>query len=86
MNEQQRCIQNYIKKSKIERFLKIVNGFKPLTIFFFFSKRSILDAWKGSKYVSEENQNLWYIGWFISKKNSNIATILVRIFRNLAMF
>ena len=32
----------------MERFQKLVNGFKPLTIF---SKRSILDAWQGSEYA-----------------------------------
>ena len=34
--------------SKIERFAKIVNDWKPLTIF---AKHSILDAWQGSVYV-----------------------------------
>ena len=33
----------------LERFEKIVNGLKPLTIF---AKRSILDVWQGSGYAS----------------------------------
>ena len=37
------------KVSKMESFAKIVNGFKPLTIF---AKLSILDVWLGSEYTS----------------------------------
>ena len=37
------------QKSKMELFVKIVNGLKPLTVF---KKSSILDAWQGSEYVS----------------------------------
>ena len=35
--------------SKIERLIKKVNRFKPLTIF---TKQSILDVWQGFGYVS----------------------------------
>ena len=31
-----------------ERFAKLVNGFKPVTIF---AERSILDIWQGSEYA-----------------------------------
>ena len=34
--------------SKMERFVKIVNNFKPLTIF---GKRSILDIWEDCEYA-----------------------------------
>ena len=34
--------------SKMERFVKTVNGFYPLTGS---AKRSILDVWHGSKYA-----------------------------------
>ena len=34
-----------------ERFTKIVNDQKPLTIF---TSRSILDVWQGSKYASAD--------------------------------
>ena len=36
--------------SKMDRFAKIVNSYKPLTIF---AKRSILDIWQGSEYIYE---------------------------------
>ena len=35
--------------SKMEQFVKIVNGIKLLTVF---TKSSILDVWMGSKYTS----------------------------------
>ena len=38
--------------SKMEHFAKIVNIFKPLTIF---AKTTILDVWLGSVYVSRVN-------------------------------
>ena len=37
------------RTSKMKRFAKIVNNWKPLT---FFAKRSILDVWQGSEYTS----------------------------------
>ena len=37
------------RTSKTERFAQIVNGFQWLTVF---AKRSILDAWQVSEYVS----------------------------------
>ena len=40
--------------SKMERFAKVVNVWKPLNIF---TKRSILDSWKGSEYVSGISYN-----------------------------
>ena len=43
----------HYQKSKMERFAKIVNGFKPLTIL---EKRFILDDWQGSKCVFENQQ------------------------------
>ena len=36
------------QSSKIERFVKIVNGFKPLTIF---ARCSVLDVWQSSEYT-----------------------------------
>ena len=45
--------------SRIERFAKIVNGWKPLTIF---AKRSILDVWHGCKYAFEFTN--WLIGQY----------------------
>ena len=40
--------------SKIERFAKIVNNSKPLTIF---GKSSILDIWQGAEYgIASEYQ------------------------------
>ena len=36
--------------SKMKRFAKIINSFKPLTIF---TKHSILDIWQGSEYASD---------------------------------
>ena len=41
-----------LQTSKLELFAKIVNGFKPLTVF---SKSSILDVSSGSKYASGYN-------------------------------
>ena len=37
--------------SKMERFARVVNAFKPLTIF---AERSILDVWQGSEYACFE--------------------------------
>ena len=37
--------------SKLERFVKLVIGLQPLTIF---AKRSILDVWPNSEYASEQ--------------------------------
>ena len=34
----------------MERFVKIVNGYKPLTVF---AKRSILDVWQCNEYAYE---------------------------------
>ena len=39
----------------MERFAKIVNGFKPLTIF---AKRSILDVWQDTKSISKRKKSL----------------------------
>ena len=39
-----------IQTSKIELFVKLVNGWKPLIIF---AKRFILDIWLGSEYASD---------------------------------
>ena len=39
----------------MERFAKIVNGWKPLTILI---KRSILDIWQGSVYAPESTDSL----------------------------
>ena len=39
-----------IQTSKIEPFVKLVNGWKPLIIF---AKRFILDIWLGSEYASD---------------------------------
>ena len=41
--------------SKIERFVKIINSFTPLTVF---TKRSILDVWYFSEYASEADLRL----------------------------
>ena len=41
--------------SKMERFAKIVNGFKSLTIFV---KRSILDVWQCFKNASESGNHI----------------------------
>ena len=38
--------------TKIERFVKIVDGSEPLTIF---AKRSILEVWQGSGQAYEKN-------------------------------
>ena len=40
------------RTSKMELIAKIVNGWKPLTVF---AKRFILDVWLGSEYASEVN-------------------------------
>ena len=40
----------------MEIFEKIVNGFKPVTIF---AKRSILDYWLGSEYASDCATVIW---------------------------
>ena len=45
-----RGIQNW-KTSKMELFVKIVNGWKTFTIF---TQSSVLDVWHGSEYVSGE--------------------------------
>ena len=42
--------------SKMENFVNIVNGFKPLTIF---EKSSILDVYLGSEYTFELHQKSW---------------------------
>ena len=39
-----------VTKSKVEWFVKIVNGFYQLTLF---TKLSILDIWQGFEYVFE---------------------------------
>ena len=39
----------HCQTSRMERFMKIVNGQKPLTIF---AKCSILNVWQGSEYAS----------------------------------
>ena len=49
----QRRIQNPVQMSKMERFVKIVNYWKLLTIF---AKHSILEVWKISEYASELSQ------------------------------
>ena len=38
----------FYQTSKVDSFLKIVNGWKPFTIFV---KRSILDVWQGFEYA-----------------------------------
>ena len=43
---------------KMELFAKIVNTWKPLTIF---AKNSILDIWQGSEYVSMDLSYYSYI-------------------------
>ena len=43
----------YVYTSKIERFTKRVEGFHPSTIF---AKRSFLDVWHSSEYVSVKYQ------------------------------
>ena len=45
----QRRIQNPVKHLRWSFFVKIVNDWKPLTIF---PKSSILDGWLGSEYTS----------------------------------
>ena len=45
--------------SRIERFAKIVNGWKPLTIF---AKRSVLDVWHGCNHAFEFTN--WLIGQY----------------------
>ena len=51
--------------SKIDRFAKIGTGFKPLTIF---AKRSILDVWQGSEYVSDDYTNAGLLNLMITMK------------------
>ena len=46
--------------SKMKCFAKIVNGWKPLTIF---AKRSILDTYQGSEYASATSnfKTIWKV-------------------------
>ena len=54
------------KYSKMELFVKIVNGFQMLAIF---SKCSILNGWQGSEYASDK----------IVKVNDKSNSVVVRL-------
>ena len=49
----------FCQTCKMERFAKIINGWKPLIIF---AKRSILDVWQNSHYASESQSVLIWEG------------------------
>ena len=71
----------------MERFVKILNGYK---LFGIFAKRSILDVWQGSecafeilcivyqRYIKDPTKNIW---WSLFRKiinGSKLLTIVVR--------
>ena len=56
------------QKFKMERFVKIVNHFQPLTIF---AKRFILDMWGGCEYSYVINEiDLVFTYWIKWKGNA----------------
>ena len=79
------------QRSKMERFSKIVEVFQSLIIV---AKRSILDVWRGSEYVSElhyevhntaqKGHNEVHYFFVFFKQAKNKAYILSRVFALLA--
>ena len=70
----------HIHASKIERFAKIDKGWIALTAF---TKRSVLDVWLGSEYVSDYSGVffiiiIWGCHFESSKNVSNLMSILFK--------
>ena len=60
----QRRIKNPDKYLRWSYFVKIINGWKPITMFV---KSSILDVWQGSEYTSVVSLNLLETNRYLSE-------------------